>query len=461
MKEQKVKDQSVDETKITRRGFLGKAGGVAAGAMAVAGTAASYSRVIGANDRIRIGQIGCSDRSGGLRRMLKLSMKNHPNIELVSLCDIWNVNLHKAAADVKELFGNSPKTYKYSEDLLADSDLDAVMVATGDHQHARVMAEVVRAGKDVYCEKPMANTLDDAKLARSAVLESGQVAQMGSQWLSCPYHQKVREIIRSGRLGKITKIEQSWNYNGPRWYVPKDKDIAAIREQDTDWERWLLGRPWRPFDPRAYFEFRIFRDFSGGITDQWYSHGSGLAHFFLDTFIPDDTVANGGIFAWHDVRENPDTFQCLSTFQSKEVLYSYSSSYGNYHGDHTVIRGTEGTLYSPGGEGSPRWYFKPEMRSAWGSNVVFDHSAKGEPEPEMIKADGLENETPDVRQDDNLSNHTDNWLECIRSRKRPHGSIETGFAHAVAVVMANRAYREGKKMFWDRDNELILDHSPK
>jgi len=223
----------------------------------------------------------------------------------------------------------------------------------------------------------------------------------------------------------------------------------------------LLGRPWRPFDPRAYFEFRIFRDFSGGITDQWYSHGSGLAHFFLDTFIPDDTVANGGIFAWHDVRENPDTFQCLSTFQSKEVLYSYSSSYGNYHGDHTVIRGTEGTLYSPGGEGSPRWYFKPEMRSAWGSNVVFDHSAKGEPEPEMIKADGLENETPDVRQDDNLSNHTDNWLECIRSRKRPHGSIETGFAHAVAVVMANRAYREGKKMFWDRDNELILDHSPK
>ena len=221
--------------------------------------------------------------------------------------------------------------------MLADQELDAVMVATGDHQHARILAEVARAGKDAYCEKPMANTLDDARLARDAVRESGCIAQMGSQWLSCPYQQRVREIVRSGRLGKITKIEQSWNFNGPRWRLPDDPDIAAIREEDTDWERWLLGRPWRPFDPRVYFEFRIYSDFSGGITDQWYSHGSGLAHFYLDTFIPDDTVANGGIFAWHDERENPDTFQCLSTFREKEVLYSYSSSYGNGlrrpHGD--------------------------------------------------------------------------------------------------------------------------------
>ena len=127
----------------------------------------------------------------------------------------------------------------------------------------------------------------------------------GSQWLSCPYQQRVREIVRSGRLGKITKIEQSWNFNGPRWRLPRDPDIAAIREEDTDWERWLLGRPWRPFDPRVYFEFRLYADFSGGITDQWYSHGSGLAHFYLDRFIPDDTAASGGIFAWHDGRENP------------------------------------------------------------------------------------------------------------------------------------------------------------
>ncbi len=445
----------------SRRRFIQQTASAAAGATVLASTARSYGRILGANDRIQIGQIGCSDRAFGLRKMLKATSEAFDsNFDLRSVCDIWSLNREKGAGHAEELFGRRPKTYKYSEDMLGDEELDAVMVATGDHQHARILDEVARAGKDVYCEKPMANTLDDARLARDAVRESGCVAQMGSQWLSCPYQQRVREIIRSGRLGKITKIEQSWNFNGPRWRLPKDPDIAAIREEDTDWERWLLGRPSRPFDPRAYFEFRIYRDFSGGITDQWYSHGAGLAHFYLDHFLPDDTVANGGIFAWHDERENPDTLQCLSTFREKEVLYSYSSSYGNAHGDHTVIRGTEGTLYSPGGEGSPRWYLVPEARSAWGSNVVFDRRAETDPEPELIRVKGREEEVPPVRQDDNLEAHTSNWLSCLRSRKTPNGSIESGFAHSVAVVMATRSYREGKKLYWDREREEIVERPP-
>ena len=273
---------------------------------------------------------------------------------------------------MQTLFGARPKIYQYSEEMLADRDLDAVIVSTGDHQHARILAEVVKAGKDCYCEKPMANTLEDAKLARDTVKASGRIVQMGSQWLSDPYQQQVRELIRGGKIGKVVSISQSWNFNGPRWHVPKDENIAAIREQDTDWKRWLLGRPARPFDPRVYFEFRIFKDFSGGITDQWYSHGSGLAHFYLDTFIPDETVAMGGIFAWHDVRENPDTFQCISSFNEKEVLYTYATTFGNGYGDHTIIRGTRGTLYSPGGEGSPQWWFLPETKSEWRTNQVFD-----------------------------------------------------------------------------------------
>ncbi len=445
----------------SRRRFIQHTATAAAGAAVLASTARSYGRILGANDRIQIGQIGCSDRAIGLRKMLKGTAETFDsNFDLRSVCDIWSVNREKGASHAEELFGRRPETYKYSEDLLADEELDAVMVATGDHQHARILAEVALAGKDAYCEKPMANTLDDARLARAAVRESGCVAQMGSQWLSCPYQQRVREIIRSGRLGKITKIEQSWNFNGPRWRLPGDPDIAAIREEDTDWKRWLLGRPWRPFDARAYFEFRIYSDFSGGITDQWYSHGSGLAHFYLDSFIPDDTVANGGIFVWHDERENPDTLQCLSTFREKEVLYSYCSSYGNGHGDHTVIRGTEGTLYSPGGEGSPRWYFVPEARSAWGSNVHFDRRAETDPEPELVRPVDREDEVPPVSQDDNLKAHTDNWLSCLRTRKTPNGSIDSGFAHSVAVVMATRSYREGKKLYWDREKEEIVEQLP-
>lgn len=434
---------------VSRRRFLG----AAASSAALPATAQSYSRIVGANDRIQIGQIGCGHRAAGHWRMLKLSAATDPNFDLRSVCDIWSLNREKAVNHVAEMFGKRPRAYKYSEEMLADPELDAVMIATGDHQHARILAEVVRAGKDCYCEKPMANTLEDAKLARDTVLRSKQVVQMGSQWLSDPYQHKVRDIIRSGTLGKIVAIDQSWNFNGPRWHVPSDSNVAAIREQDTDWKRWLLGRRPRPFDPRVYFEFRIFKDFSGGITDQWYSHGSGLVHFYLDTFIPDDTVSNGGIFAWHDVRENPDTFQCVSTFQEKQVLYTYSTTFGNGYGDHTIIRGTRGTLYSPGGEGSPQWWYVPESRSAWRTNVVFDSAVRSKPEPVRVAG---ETELAPVNQSDDLKYHTDDWLRCMRNRKTPNGSIETGFAHSIAVIMATRSYREGRKMYWDRTREQIV-----
>jgi predicted dehydrogenase len=436
---------------VSRRSLLVRAAGSAILPM----TARAYSRIRGANDRIQVAQIGCGNRAAGHRRMLKLSSQTDPNFDLRSVCDLWSVNREKAADDAGKLFGARPKTFKYSEELLADPQLDAAMIGTGDHQHARILAEVVRAGKDCYCEKPMANTLEDAKLARTAVLESDRVVQMGSQWLSDPYQHRVREMIREGRIGKVVAISQSWNFNGPRWHVPNEPDIAAIREKDTDWNRWLLGRRPRPFDPRVYFEFRIYKDFSGGITDQWFSHGSGLVHFYLDTFIPDDIVSNGGIFAWHDVRENPDTFQCLSTFAEKQVLYSYSTTFGNGYGDHTIIRGTKGTLYSPGGEGSPQWWFQPETRSEWRSNKVFNLRT-GPAKPEPVTIPGHPDIAP-VHQDDNLKYHSDNWFRCMRNRGKPNGSIETGFAHAVAVVMATRSYREGKKLYWDRKTEQIVD----
>lgn len=429
---------------VSRRVFLGTA---------VAQTARSYSRIVGANDRIQIGQIGCGERGDDHQDMLKLSSATDAKFDLRSVCDIWTRNREKGAARAEQVLGARPKMYKYSEEMLADPELDAVMIATGDHQHARILAEVVQAGKDCYCEKPMANTLEDAKLARDTVKASKQVVQMGSQWLSDPYQHRVREIVRSGRLGKIVSISQSWNFDGPRWRMPKDPDIAAIREQDTDWQRWLLGRPARPFDARVYFEFRIYRDFSCGIPDQWYSHGSSAVHFYLDTFIPDETMAMGGIYAWHDGRENPDTLQIVSKFEKQQILYSYSTTFGSSYGDHTMIRGTEGTLYSPGGEGSPQWWFTEEAKCEWGSNVVFERpqaSAKAR----LVQAEGR-TATPPVQQDDNQAFHTDNWFACMRSRKTPNGSIDSGFGHAVAVVMATQSYREGRRVRWDRGAEEI------
>ncbi len=243
---------------ISRRIFLGTSTTGLLG-LSTGLSAKSYSRIIGSNDRINIAFLGTGGRSSGHRRMVQGSWQAK-NLGVVAVCDIWKQNREKAAADCLEKFNTKVKQFKYSEDLLNDKDVDAVMIATGDHQHAIILNEVVNAGKDCYCEKPMAQNVEEAKLARDTVLNSKQIVQMGSQWVSEPIHRKVRDIVRSGRLGQITKIDQCWNDNNHRWHDPDDPDVASIKEEDTDWNRWLLGKPYEPFDPIKYFEFRIFEE---------------------------------------------------------------------------------------------------------------------------------------------------------------------------------------------------------
>jgi len=196
------------EKPLSRRQFIGRTAAAAAGAAVLGQSAKSYGRILGANDRIQIGLLGCGSRGEGHINMIGMCRKSG-NLQVRSVCDIWTFNREKQRDLVKSQLGDDPKLFKYSEQMLADPDLDAVMIATGDHQHARLLAEVVKAGKDCYCEKPMANTLEDAKLARASVKASDRIVQMGSQWLSEPVQQKVREVIRSGKLGKIVQVEQS------------------------------------------------------------------------------------------------------------------------------------------------------------------------------------------------------------------------------------------------------------
>jgi len=442
---------------LSRRQFVESAA-VGAVGLSAGLSAKSYAGILGANDRIHIGFLGVGSRSRGHRHMVEMSCKDK-NLRTVAVCDLWTHNREKAAADCKKRFGDDVRTFKYSEDMLNMKELDAVMIATGDHQHAKILAEVVNAGKDCYCEKPMAQDVAEAKRARDTVLNSKQVVQMGSQWVSEPIHIKIRDIVRSGKLGQITKIEHNWNDNSHRWHDPNDADVAAMREEDTDWKRWLLGKPDRPFDPWAYFEFRIFKDFSGGITSQWMSHAIGLVHFYTDTAIPDSMASNGGIFGWPDIRENPDTFQALASFEEAKFLYSYSSSYANRFGDHTVIRGKEGTLYSHGGEGSPRWFFIPEHLRLPGGFDFYEglKRAVEKGEAELIMIDEFEGTVPPTGLSDDSKAHLDNWIDCIRSRNlKPNGHIMTGYWHSIGIIMATRAYREGKMMYWDRTNEQIV-----
>jgi predicted dehydrogenase len=414
------------------------------GAGALRGTALSYGRILGANDRISLGHVGVGRRGTELAQIV--SLLKAKNLEMTAVCDLWKVNREAAAARAATAYGRAPRAFQHMEELLALKDVDAVLVSTADFQHATHLKMVAEAGKDCYCEKPMANDLAEAKAARDAVLSRPLVVQVGTQHRSEPYQNAVHDFIGTGALGEVSKVEIVWNYHGPRWRGRSE--VGQLREQDTDWRRWLLGKPFRPFDPRMYFEFRLYRDFSSGIPDQWMSHGIDLVHYFLDDSFPTSVVASGGVFAWKDGRENPDTFQALLEYP-KGFLVSYSTSFGNDSDSFSRIMGKAATLINMGGEGSPRWKWVEEK----GTHEDDPNVKRAE---KYITLPGDDRVPPPGIGDDDTS-HMTNWLDCLRSRKPPNATVRHGFAHSVACIMAARACREGRKLYWDARGESIVD----
>jgi predicted dehydrogenase len=464
---------------VDRRTFVKQA----AGALLATGMdARSYARVLGANDRIRLGQLGCGDRSQGHVHMTQLAAKKMP-VETVAVCDLWSLAREHRAAQVKRAFNLEPQAYKYAEDMLARKDIDGVMIATGDFQHAKLCSEVVRSGKDCYVEKPFANVLSEAIEARDAVKQSGQIVQVGTQHRSQPYPLAIRDVIRSGRIGKVVHIEQEWNTNEERWrFTPEDTGItpemlmdvnlewkqwlygrkSKLREEDTDWSRWLLGKPSRPFDPHVYLEFRLYKDFSSGIFDQWLSHGSDLVHLWTDEAYPVSVMASGGVFTWPDGRQNPDTAVAAITYP-KGFLYTYKTIFGNSYRSFSRIQGRDGTIVNYGGEGASLFTVSRE-----GGRKEFDPfdvgpiyrkvppvapAADGEG---IIRVPGAP--APDsVGPDDDDVSHLVNWLQSMQSRKQPNATVDHGFSHAIVCIMAAQSYWSGRRLYWDHQNEKITE----
>ena len=424
----------------SRRSFLQSALG--------ATSALSYSRIPGANDRLAVGHIGIGSRGRGLA-LIASKLKDKQNFEMTAVCDLWSVNREAAAEQAAGVYGRRPQAFQNMDDLLALKNVDAVLISTADFQHATHLRVAAQAGKDVYCEKPMANNLDEAKAARDFVLQSGRICQIGTQHRSEPYQIAVKNLLSTGALGEVSKVEIVWNYHGPRWRGRPE--VQQIREQDTDWRRWLLHKPYRPFDPRAYFEFRLYRDFSAGIADQWLCHAIDLINYFFDDGVPRSVVSSGGIYAWHDGRENPDTFQTLIESR-KGYLVSYSTSFGNDSDSFTRLMGKQATLVNIGGEGSPRW-------------KIVEEKGNHEDNPTIKRAEryvtlpGSTAMAPTFI-DDNVTYHMDNFFDCVRSRKAPHATVKEGFAHSVTDIMATKAYWEGRKVYWHADTETISAEAP-
>jgi predicted dehydrogenase len=434
---------------MSRKAFLTKSAALLAGGAASAGTSLSYSRISGSNDRISLAHVGNGSRGSDLD-LIASQLKTSHNIEMTTVCDLWSRNREKAVATNAKYYGRAPRQFQYIEEVLTLKDVDAVLISTPEHSHSQLLKMAVDAGKDAYIEKPMGNVLDEVKAARDAVIANKRIVQVGTQHRSEPYPIAAHDLVQTGVLGDVSKVEIVWNYHGPRWRGRPESKL--VRDQDTDWRKWLLTKPYRPFDPQIYCEFRLYKEFSSGIPDQWMSHGIDIVHWFMDDNFPRSVVANGGILAWHDGRENPDTFQALLEYP-KGFLVSYATSFGNDSPSFTRYMGKQATLTNVGGEGSPR-YEIAEEKGNHEDNPDIDKQRTSK----YVLLPG-QTELPPMGIDDLSTEHMANWFECLRSRQQPHCTVHNGFAHSVACIMAAQSYWSGKKLYWNATTETIADHA--
>ena len=327
----------------TRRDFIRTS---ALGAAGLTFSAKSYSRILGANDRIRVGIVGYSDRFRSSLSPAFLALSKELNFEFTALSDLWSMR-RDAAADFYRSRGVSLRLARNNEELYSGNDTDAVIISTADFQHALHCAEAVNAGRDAYVEKPFAETMPDARTALKAVQQSGKIVQIGSQRRSAANYIAANEYIKSGKFGKIVMVEMTWNVNQPgRWRRPGV--VPLLKEGDTDWKRYQMNRPAADFDARKYLEFRHFWPYSSGIPGQWMAHQIDTVQWFPNISHPASVAANGGIYLWKDGRTNFDTMTAVMEYTdpgNPEVGFQvlYSSRFNNAAG------GVKELYYSNGG----------------------------------------------------------------------------------------------------------------
>jgi predicted dehydrogenase len=438
----------------SRRQFL-KTGSAALAATAVSWNAKSYAAIAGANDRVRVGVVGCGDRMKQSLIPAFLESAKELNFEFVAISDLWSRRRDEGVAYIQKLSGATVDAVRNNDELYARKDVDAVLVATADFQHALHGVEAVNAGRDAYVEKPTAHTMADAKAFRAAVHKTGKIVQVGTQRRSTPAYMKAAEYIKSGQFGDIVMVEMTWNVNQPgRWRRPDQ--VPLLKEEDTDWKRYLMNRPHVPFDARKYLEFRLFWPYSSGIPDQWLVHQIDTVHWFTGLPHPRSVVANGGIYLWKDGRENWDTMTAVFDYgplddPSKGFQVQYSSRFTNSAG------GVKELYYSNGGMIDMD---KQQVTPTGGLSAK--EAAAMDMKENKLKAFSLSEEAQGSYTDANTgkdpmtSANMRNWMECVRSRKTPNASIEAGYSHSVALCMNVAAIQTGQKVTFDEKTQQVM-----
>jgi predicted dehydrogenase len=442
--------------KNSRRLFIKNSALAGAGVLtAKAGwTATSYNRIIGANDRVRVGVVGFSDRHRGSHVPCFMNHYKELNFDLVAVSDIWNKRREAGAALWKDKMQHDVVACRNNEEMYDKKLVDAVFVSTADFQHAQHAMEAVKAGCDVYCEKPFAETMEDNRAALKAIKASDRIVQIGSQRRSGSNYHVAEEFIKSGKFGAITMVELTWNVNQPmRWRRPEA--VAQLKEADTDWKRYLMNRPAEAFDPRKYLEFRLFWPYSSGLAGQWMSHQIDTVHWFSGLQHPRSVVANGGIYMWKDGRKNWDTISAVFDYgPANDPSTGFQVTFGSRM--HNGAERPAEIYYSNGGElnlntnkVTPVGGLVEKAASPAGMKpFLLPESSLSVVEPAVVSAD--------TGGDKLTSNHIRNWMECIRSRKQPNAPIEAGYSHSIATIMTNAAVLSGQKAVFDEKTQEIL-----
>jgi predicted dehydrogenase len=415
---------------MKRRHFIQSTAAYAAGA-ALLPKSLSASKKISANDKIRIGAIGIH----GMGWTDLTNLIKHPEAECIALCDVDSNVLNNRVAELKKQNINVTAYSDYRK-LLDNKDIDAVLIATPDHWHCRIMVDACMAGKDVYCEKPVGNSIVECAAMVDAQKKYNRVVQVGQWQRSEKHYADAMDFVHSGKLGNV-RLVKAWAYQGWMESIPIKPDSAP--PPGVDYDMWLGPAEKRPFNPnRFHFNFRWFWDYAGGLMTDWGVHMIDYALIGSKADVPKSIMASGGKFAYpDDAEQTPDTLTTVYDFGSFNMLWEHATGIndGPYSRDHGVaFIGNNGTLVVDRGG----WEVIPEVKNKQNQMEVVARQ-------------------PVV--DDGILKHTGNFLEVVKSRKMEDLKCPVQDAAHVATVcdMGNIAFRSGKKIYWDAEKKKFTD----
>lgn len=421
---------------VTRRQFVKK------GSLYMAGLGSSFvfpaellhtlRKTISPNDRIQVGLIGCN----GMGFANLLSLLKRSEVEVVALCDVDRRVLERQTAELQKGGVKRPKWYSDYRELLGDRDIDLVIIGTPDHWHCLQLTDALDAGKDVYCEKPLANSVAECGAMLAKAQNSDRMVQIGQWQRSQPHFVDAINFVHSGQLGQI-RLVKTWAYQG--WMQPVPVLPDGTPPTGVDYKMWLGPAPTRPFNEnRFHFNFRWFWDYAGGLMTDWGVHLIDYALYGMKASLPRSVMAMGGKFAYpEDASETPDTLQTLYEFDGFSLLWEQATGIdgGNYGRNHGIaFIGNKGTLVLDRGG----WEVIPEHdRPHWDRDL----GPKIEAIPlQRVEANGLDL-------------HTANFLEAVKKRDSSllNAPLKVGYDVAMVCHMGNIAYKSGERLFWDAD----------